>query len=260
MIIDSHTHLEDEKYTVEDLIASMDEAGIDFSLLIAGSAPLGDKGVTTEQVVKICTKNPRLKAVGNVEYRNLSNDQIQTLIEYLKQGKMYGVKLYPGYEDFYPADEKLFPLYEQCQALGKPVIFHTGLLAQELPGKLKQSHPLNIDELAQEFPALKIIMAHFGNPWVIDGTMVAWRNKNVYVDLSGYFGEKISKSEVRFFKNDLRILSGWLQGFHKCLFGTDYPIAHQSEYLKVVKQLPFSSAEKELVFWKNAKEIFGLEV
>lgn len=258
MVIDSHAHIEGDKFTVKDLLASMNEAGIDFSILIADSASLGNKGITTDQVVRIGEGNPRLKPIGNVEYRNLDADHIQTLVNYLKHGKIYGVKLYPGYEDFYPADEKLFPLYEQCQNLGKPVIFHTGLLAQELPGKLKQSHPLNTDEVAQRFPKLKIVMAHFGNPWVIDGTMVAWRNKNVYVDLSGYFGQKIPKAHMRFFKYDLRILSSWLQGFHKCLFGSDYPIASQDEYLKVVKQLPLLSEERDLVLWKNAKNIFGL--
>lgn len=259
MIIDAHTHLDGDRFTAQDLLASMDKAGIDYSLLFADSAAI-QSGIATQQVVEICQEHPRLKAIGNVEFRKLDSSQIRELASYLKQKKIYGVKLYPGYEDFYPLEEKLFPLYEQCQDLAKPVIFHTGLLQQDLPGKLKQSHPLNIDELAQRFPHLKIIMAHFGNPWVIDATMVAWRNKNVYVDLSGYFGKEIPKSHIRFFKMDLEILSGWLQGFHKCLFGTDAPIAYQDEYLKVVNQLPLSDKEKALVFWKNAQELFGLEL
>jgi predicted TIM-barrel fold metal-dependent hydrolase len=258
MVIDSHTHLGDGN-DEKDLIASMDKAGIDYSLLLADSATLVYK-TTTEDVIKINEQYPRIKAVGCFEYHHVGTEQSDKLINYLKEGKICGVKFYPGYEDFYPCDEKLFPFYEQCQNLGKPVIFHTGLLQEDVPGKLKQSHPLNIDELAQRFPKLKIVMAHFGNPWVIDATMVAWRNKNVYVDLSGYFGETIPKEHIRFFKYDLRILSGWLKGYRKCLFGSDFPIAPQDEYLKVVKSLPMSKEEKELVLWKNAKEIFGLDV
>ena len=258
MIIDSHTHLGDGKNET-DLIASMDKAGIDYALLLADSATVV-YNTTTEDVIRINEKHPRLKAIGCFEYKHVNAQQIDTLINYLKEEKIYGVKFYPGYEDFYPCDEKIFPFYKQCQELGKPVIFHTGLLQQGVPGKLRQSHPLNIDELAQKFPNLKIVMAHFGNAWVIDATMVAWRNKNAYVDLSGYFGETIAKEHIRFFKYDLRIVSGWLQGYYKCLFGTDWPIAPQDEYLKVVKSLSISKEEKELVFWKNAKEVFDLNI
>lgn len=254
MIIDSHTHVENKSHTAKDLLYSMDEAGIDYSMLIADSAPLED-GMTTDQVIKICEENPRLKAIGCIEYKNLNSGQIQKLVKNLKEGKIYGVKLYPGYENFYPLDEKLFPFYKQCQKLGKPLIFHTGLLQSGVPGRLKQSHPLNIDDLANKFPELKIIMAHFGNPWIIDGTMVAMRNKNVYVDLSGYFeGDKIPKEHIKFFKQDLTYFRSFLGSFKKCLFATDWPLCSQKEYLIAVKQLLLTE-EKDLVFWKNAKEI-----
>lgn len=257
MVIDSHAHIGDGK-NEKDLIASMDKAGIDYTFLIADSAT-DVYTTTTEDVIRIHEENPRLIAIGCLEYKTLDSQQIDKLVGYLKDDKIKGVKFYPGYEDFYPCDEKIFPFYELCQTLGKPIIFHTGLLQEDVPGKLKQSHPLNIDELAQRFPKLKIIMAHFGNPWVIDATMVAWRNKNVYVDLSGYFGETITKEHIKFFKYDLQILSGWLKGFHKCLFGSDFPIAPQDEYLEAVKSLPMSKNEQELVLWKNAKEIFNLD-
>lgn len=258
MIIDSHAHIGDGK-DEKDLLKSMDKAGIDYVLLIADSAA-GEYKTTTEVVVRIGEENTRLKAIGCIEYKNFGSKQFDQLITYLKTGKIYGVKFYPGYEDFYPCEEKLLPFYEEVSKLGKPVIFHTGLLQQGVPGKLKQSHPLNIDELAQKFPELKIVMAHFGNPWVIDATMVAWRNKNVYVDLSGYFGSSISPEHIKFFKYDLKILTGWLEGYQKCLFGTDWPIAPQNDYLKTVRSLPMSEVEKELVFWKNAKTIFNLNI
>lgn len=259
MIVDSHAHIGDGK-NEKDLIVSMDKAGIDYALLIADSAT-GVYSTSTEDVIRICAENLRLKAIGCLEYKSLDSEQIDKWIGYLKDGKIHGVKFYPGYEDFYPADEKIFPFYEQCQSLGKPIIFHTGLLQQDLPGKLKQSHPLNIDELAQKFPELKIVMAHFGNPWVIDGTVVAWRNKNVYVDLSGYFGDgQIPQEQANYFLNDLTYFKGFLGNFNKCLFGSDWPLADQDEYLKVVNQLRMTDEEKDLVLWKNAEEIFGLDI
>lgn len=237
----------------------MDEAGVDYALLIADGA-VG--GTSTERVVKTCEENPRLKAIGCVEYKTLDDKQIQKLVGYLKDGKIHGVKLYPGYEDFYPLDEKIFPLYEACQKMGKPVIFHTGMLMEGVPGRLKQSHPLNIDCLAHRFPELKIVMAHFGNPWIVDGTAVVLRNKNVYIDLSGYFEgyTHIPKEDIKFFVRDLAYFRGFVRSFKRCLFGTDWPLCSQKEYLEAVRQLPLTDEEKNLVFWKNAQELFGLDV
>ena len=260
MIIDSHTHIEGK--TVKELLSSMDEAGIDYAMLIAGSAPLED-GITTDQVIKICAENPRLKAIGNVEYKTIDDNQIQKLIDYLGESKIYGVKLYPGYEDFYPLDEKLFALYKHCQQMSKPVIFHTGVLEIGLSGLLRQSHPLNIDEVANKFSELKIVMAHFGNPWIRDAAAVAAKNENVYVDLSGFFTEYApihSQEDIDFFAQELAYFKNFVGDFKKCLFGTDWPLYSQKEYLDAVRQLPLTDEEKDLVFWKNAKEIFGLEI
>jgi hypothetical protein len=262
MIIDSHTHnysYGDKTFAAKDLLASMDEATIDYSLLIADGT-VG--GTATDQAIQICEENPRLQAIGCVQYKTLDDSQTQKLVDYLKEGKIHGVKLYPGYEDFYPLDEKLFSLYEQCQKMGKPVIFHTGALQSGLRGLLKQSHPLNIDEIANSFPDLKIVMAHFGNPWVMDAAAVAENNKNVYVDVSGYFGiyASIPRTDIDFFVKDLVNFKSFIGDFKKCLFGTDWPLYSQKEYVDAVKQLPLNDEEKELVFWKNAKEIFNLEV
>ncbi len=263
MVIDAHTHnfkLKDKFYTADDLIASMDEAGIDYSMLIANSSV--EDGLVTEQVIDVSKKYPRIKAVGSVHYPTLDKDKIDKLIDYLKEKKIHAVKLYPGYEDFYPLDEKLFGLYEKCQRLGKPVIFHTGVLMIGSTGLLKQIHPLNIDEVAQKFPDLPIIMAHFGNPWIIDAAAVVAKNKNVFVDLSGYFTEyeSISKEESGSFIKQLTEFKSFVGNFKKCLFGTDYPLYSQKEYLEVVSSLPFEGEEKDLVLWKNAKDIFDFEI
>ena len=217
-------------------------------------------GSTTEQVVKICEKNPRLKAIGNISYSKLDDNQVKKLMDYLKKRIIHGVKLYPGYENFYPLDAKLFSFYEQMQKIGMLIIFHTGVLMEGLPGLLKQVHPLNIDDVANKFPNLKIIMAHFGNPWIVDAAAVMHRNKNVYIDLSGYFDifKPISRKDVEYFVQDLTYLKNWVGDLKRCLLGTDYPLYSQKEYLDAVRRLPLSEEEKELVFWKNANTLFDL--
>lgn len=263
MIIDVHTHIFQDPgtpHTPENLVASMKEAGIDYSMVIADGFMPG--GVSTEETIAVCEKFPELKAIGNVHFAQLDEKQIETLINYLKEGKIHAVKIYPGYENFYPTDERLFPLFEECEKLGKTIIFHTGILMAGLPGLLKQVHPLNIDEVANKFPRQKIVMAHFGNPWIADAAVVALRHKNVYVDLSGYFKEffPLSVEETDSFIKDLTYFKNFTGSFEKCIFGTDWPLYSQKEYLEVVERLPMTKEERELVLWKNAAEVYGIHI
>src|SRR6185437_2180263 len=161
MIIDVHTHIgiiNNNIYTPQRLIDAMNQAGINISLVIADNHSR-NKGVSTEEMVAFCRKFPKLKAVGNIDYDTFDRKQLEKLIFSLQSKDIVGVKLYPGYQDFYPFDKKLFPLYQYCESSGNPVIFHTGMLEINYPGLLKQSHPLEIDTVANTFPDLKIVMA-----------------------------------------------------------------------------------------------------
>ncbi len=263
MIIDTHTHNFTENgktFTPDDLVASMDEAGIDYSLLIADSILPG--GTSTEQAIAISEKYPRIKPIGCLSVTNISDGAIGTLFSYLKQGKIHAVKLYPGYENYYLTDKRLNPFFQKMQELGFPVVIHTGFLMAGLPGLLRQAQPLYIDDLANTYPNLKIVMAHFGNPWIVDAAAVMLRNKNVYADLSGYFKEfvPISKEAVDFFVQDLQLIRNIVGDAKRFIFATDWPLYSQKEYLEAVQSLTLSSEEQDLIFWKNAKELFKLNV
>ena len=261
MIIDCHPHVGKcggKVRTPEELIASMDEAGIDISFLFANFH--SGEGILTEKAVEISKQYPRLKTVGNVTYATLGNDQIEMLVQYVKNKEIVGVKFYLGYEAFYPIDEKLFPIYELCMANDMPVIFHTGILESSFSGLLRYSHPLNIDEVAVRFPDLKIMIAHMGNPWLVDSAAVVAKNKNVYVDCSGYFKEysPIDPTEEDLFRKQLEQFRVFVGDFKKMLFGTDWPIYSQKEYLKAVQSLSMTDEERELVFYKNAQNLFHI--
>ncbi len=261
MIIDCHTHngkFNGKYRTPEELIASMDEAGIDISFLFANLHSGG--GVPTSKVVEIAKQYPRLKAVGNITYATLESGQIETITQHVKNKEIIAIKFYLGYEAFYPTDEKLFPIYKMCIANDTPVIFHTGILESSFKGLMRHSHPLNIDEVAGLFPDLKIMIAHMGNPWLMDCAAVVAKNKNVYTDCSGYFKEytAIEPEEESMFRQQLNEFKVFVGDYKKMLFGTDWPIYSQKEYLQAVQSLPMTDQERELVFYKNAQNLFHI--
>jgi uncharacterized protein len=260
MIIDAHTHIDRANkvdWTPEQLLAGMDEAGIDYSLVISNhvtEAPI-------DKVLAVTKPFSRFKVIGNVEYETFGSEQVEKLTKHLEKREIVGVKLYPGYENYFPNDEKFDPLFSYCEKNGHPIMIHTGVLMVGCKGFSKQAHPLVVDEIAAKYPKLKIVIAHFGNPWIIDTIAVMWRNANVYTDLSGFFGEfkPLRPLEVEGFLERMEQARKLLVGFKKCIFGTDWPLYNQKEYIEAVRKIPMTDEEAEKVFYKNALEVFNLD-
>lgn len=263
MIIDSHTHIgpfgEQLGKTADELIKSMDEAHIDFSLVLATDFT-GNKGVSTDELITLTKHYDRLGVVGNVDYTDYDETQYNNLVNFAKHRSIVGVKLYPGYESFYPLNEKLLPLYAKLQEYQTPVIFHSGHVLAENGGLLKYAHPLHIDELAVAFPKLPIIIAHMGNPWIPDCAAVVLKNKNVYADLSAQFTElqAVSDEDLADFKDNLKTFKSVAGGLNKCLFATDWYFYSQKECLDALLDFPLSKEEQEAILWRNAKELFKI--
>ncbi|MDP3685371.1 MAG: amidohydrolase family protein [bacterium] len=263
VIIDCHTHLSGlsgEPKHPEELLRAMDEAGIGYSCVLAEDP--SDAGPTTDSLIVATKAYPRLKVIGSAHVTGADDQHTQKLMRYLEDGTIHAVKFYPGYEDFYPTNETLFPMYEYCQKKRKTVMFHTGILMTGRGGRLKQVHPLEIDEVAYRFPNLTIVMAHFGNPWIMDCAAVVAKNKHVYTDVSAFFTENssIGSEEQEDFVRRMGEFKRFVGDVKKCLFGTDWPLYSQKRYLEAVQAIPMTDEEQELVFWKNAATLFALNV
>lgn len=259
MIIDSHTHLgfvNNRYFTSDDLLKSMEDAHIDYSFVIADK--IGDSGLATDEAIAMTINSEKLYAIGNVEIASFDQNQLKKLCDYLTNKKIIGIKLYLGYEPFYAYDERLFPIYQFCSENKYPVIYHTGVLEIGYHGMLKYAHPLTVDEVAVQFPHLNIIIAHMGNPWIMDCAAVVLKNKNVYADVSGLFEEYMTMSESQRSYVSRKLYDfGQFAGFSKCLFGTDWPLYSQKEYLDFFYQIDMTDKEKDLALSKNACKLFN---
>ncbi|MEL6809444.1 MAG: amidohydrolase family protein, partial [Pseudomonadota bacterium] len=103
-----------------------------------------------------------------------------------------GFKFHPTMQGFYPNDRIAYALYEAIEAEGGIALFHTGQtgVGSGMPGgngmRLKYSNPMYMDDVAVDFPDLKIILAHPSFPWQEEALAVAQHKPNVYIDLSGW--------------------------------------------------------------------------
>jgi uncharacterized protein len=166
-----------------------------------------------------------------------------------------GLKLYPGYEPFYPSDEILHPVYELAEEFDVPVMIHTGDTYSPT-GKIKYSHPINVDEVAVDFPRVNFVICHLGNPWTRDAMEVVYKNENVYTDISGLvLGDFTDRFEV-FMRKQLQEMILFGVNPDSVLYGTDWPICTMETYIKFMRELKLPLAEKKKIFWENGAKLF----
>jgi uncharacterized protein len=166
-----------------------------------------------------------------------------------------GFKFHPNTQAFWPNDRAYYPLYEAVAEAGLIVLFHSGTtgIGAGMPGgggvRLKFSNPMCIDDVATDFPELRIILAHPSFPWQDEALAIAVHKPNVYIDLSGWSPKYFPDNLVRYTNTLLRT---------KMLFGSDYPLITPDRWLADFEQLPIREEVRPLVVKENAARLLGL--
>ena len=121
-----------------------------------------------------------------------------------------GFKFHPTFQGFYANDRMAYPLYEAIEENGGIALFHTGQtgVGSGMRGgngmRLKFSNPMYMDDVAVDFPDLKIILAHPSFPWQEEALAVAQHKPNVYIDLSGWSPKYFPEIFVRYCNSILK--------------------------------------------------------
>jgi predicted TIM-barrel fold metal-dependent hydrolase len=264
MIIDCHVHLnhyEGTKYlSLEERIAlllqTMQASNVDYSIILSSYKVNSDRP-STEQLVEVTKKRDNLGVVAGFSIDNHTDEDFQNCRKWLKDGLVKGMKLYCGYEHYYPYDKRYQRVYDLCIEFGVPVMIHTGDTFSSA-GKLKYSHPLNIDEIAVDNPELKIVICHLGNPWIQDCEEVIYKNKNAYADISGLVLGDFTHYYEEFMVDKVAEFLNYAGEPKYLLYGTDWPISNMESYLNFVAKLELTSHSRELLMFRNAKALFKI--
>lgn len=261
MVFDSHLHFPpvgenksfDESKT--ELLAQMDKAGIDYAIVIPDSkqgSAIGD----LETVLETIDDEDRLFALGAMDVKAQGAEWLDKLDEYLKKGHIKGMKIFPGHEPLYPTRERYKPLYELCQKYNQPLVIHTGP-NPGVPGAAEYNDPKYIIEVAQEYPELKIVIAHYFWPRLEYCYDITRGYENIYFDTSALADEEViektGKAKIK------KVLEKTIRDDPRSvLFGSDFSMCTMRDHINLVDSLDVSEKEKERVFWKNAVDLFSL--
>jgi predicted TIM-barrel fold metal-dependent hydrolase len=166
-----------------------------------------------------------------------------------------GFKFHPSLQGFAPNDAAHYPLYAAIEELGVPALFHTGqtgIGAGVRAGggiRLKYSNPMLVDDVAVDFPDLRIILAHPSFPWQDEALAVATHKQHVHIDLSGWSPKYFPPQLVRYANTLLQ---------DNVLFGSDYPLITPDRWLADFEALDIKPSVRPKILKANAARLLGL--
>ncbi|MCA1030401.1 amidohydrolase family protein [Bacillus timonensis] len=232
--------------------------GIAMGLTEATKDNFPDKDTSTPMGIDLTAEIPKkIVYCAGINPYDINTNSLHRLENEIIKPNVVGMKIYLGYYPFFANDEVYQPIYRLAKKYQLPIVFHTGDTYSER-GLLKYSHPLTLDEVAVEHKDVTFIMAHFGDPWVLDGAEVVYKNTNMYADLSGLVvgtSSEIKRHQSgRFFDHLLHALS-YCDHYDKLIFGTDWPLIPIRPYIQLIKDIVPCEYHED-VFYNNALKVF----
>ena len=176
----------------------------------------------------------------------------------VKELGLMGIKFQGAAQAFYPNDKRFYPLWEKCVEIGAPIQLHTGTtgLGAGMPGgagiKLKYTRPIPyIDDVAADFPELKIICLHPSWPWQDEAIAMAIHKANIFFDLSGWSPKYFTDALKREIRSRLK---------DRVMFGTDYPMFPFKRLFSDWEKEEYPPDIMERIYYKNVIRVLDLDI
>ncbi len=236
------------------LLEILDESGVWRVGLINYPSPdvMGFTDETNTFAARYAQADPkRLLPFGGVHARYTTDPEGQ--VEELLSLGIRCLKIHPPHQ-LYAANaytqglEALGRIYRRCEERGMPVLIHTG--TSIFPGaRCKYGRPMELDDVALDFPDLTIIMAHGGRPlWMEEAFFILRRHKNIWLELSGIPPTKLLEYFPRLEEVADRVV-----------WGTDWPspgVKDLGQNLNQFLALPLSDKTKHRITRTNPLSLF----
>ena len=235
--------------SVDEMMAEMKAAGIVKAIIVGRQSPQFGS-VKNDETADLVSKYPRkLLGIGGIHPLPIENaiDEIERCIKKLK---FAGIALEPGAASppMYPNDKSIYPIYYTCQQYDIPIyITVSGFVGPNIGF----SDPKFIDQVAVDFPKLKIIVAHAAYPHLHTMLYSAMLRPNIYLLPDLYLPNMPGGNEY--------VVAANLFLEDRLIFGSAYPIASFDSILDGYRKMPFKKKVLEKVLYHNAAKLFKID-
>jgi hypothetical protein len=229
-------------------LETMDKAGVGLGLVAAWWGPQGAL-IDNDEVASFVRAHPdRLIGVASVDLAQ-PMPAVRELRRCVRELGFRALRIVPWLWGLPPDDRRYYPLYAECIELDIPFclqVGHTGPLRTSETGR-----PIPyLENVALEFPELRIVAGHIGAPWTQEIISLATKFENLYIDTSAYKATRYPADFVEFMRG---------RGARKVLFGSNYPMLTASACLEGVEALALGDEAKQAFLSGNARRVFKLE-
>lgn len=237
------------------------EAGVCMGLAEASPHTFPDKKAVNPMTANLTEPPPGMFTCLGINPHKLDDTTLLSIRNWIKTDpSVVGFKIYAGYYHFYVHDPVYDPIYRLAAEHALTVAIHTGVTYSE-QGIMEYSHPLTADRLAVKYRDTLFLLCHLGNPWIMDACEVAYKNRNVYLDMSGLVEGNVT--QIDYVENQPLLMQHYTTGlvylnnYKKVLFGTDWPIVPMKRYVDFCKKLIPAHSYND-VFRHNAIRVYKL--
>ncbi len=242
---------------IDFAVRLMDDAGIDKTVIMGEdySADSPRPLISNDEIKAIVNAVPE-RYVGFASADPRKEDALDELKRAFTQLDLSGLYLNLSRLHMFPDDDRLQPLMQLCQDLNKPVMFNGGY-SWEPDTPAKYSEPVRFEDIACNFPDLRMCIAHLGWPWHMETVMMLMKYPNVYTDTSTVYMGTPAQYYNQIFCKEMDI--DWLQNSfpHKVMFGSNLPRWRQVRSMEGLKNLPLRDDVLERILGGNAEEFLG---
>ena len=215
----------------------------------------GFKRYSNEEVAQLCAENDDILIPFASIDPHKGKAGVREVRRLVRDFGVRGFKFHPTMQGFWPNDQKIaYEMYQAIEEEGAIALFHTGQtgvgsgMLGGMGMRLKYSNPVHVDDVAVDFPDLKIILAHPSFPWTEEGLMVATHKPNVYIDMSGWSPKYFPEIFIKYANSILK---------KKMLFGSDWPAITPDRWLKDFEEIPIKDEVRPLILKENAMRLLG---
>jgi predicted TIM-barrel fold metal-dependent hydrolase len=241
--------------TIDNYLGRMDRAGIERSLLIAVRAgDINKRGgfeIPYETVHAVCRQHPqRFSGLAGIDpFRGMQG--LRDLEQAVREYGFVGAHLYPHWCELAPDHAKYYPYYAKCCELDIPIMMQVGhnLVYSRQRRLPSVGRPICLDQVAIDFPELRLIGIHIGIPWTDEMISMCWKHENVYTAGDAYAPKYWPDSFVHYANS---------YGRHKVMFGTDWPVIDPERAVSEVDALDLRDESRQMLMRDNALRVFKL--
>jgi len=242
--------------TIAETIALYRERKIGLVMFTVDSeAELGNRRIPNEEIIDAARENSDMMVAFASIDPHKGKMGVREAKRLINEGGIKGFKFHPTAQGFFPNDRMAYGLYEVIAEAKMTALFHSGHsgIGTGMPGgggmRLKYSNPMHVDDVAVDFPDMKIIIAHPSWPWQDEALSVCLHKSNVYIDLSGWSPKYFPPQLVQYANTQLK---------RKMLFGSDFPLIAPDRWIKDFREAGFRPEIHDLILKENAIAALGL--